>query len=235
MPRSDRDHVLDIRERVKVNVTRNCSVDGCYKHRHNLTTYCNNHFQKFRNYGHAEVGAIKPFHMKEHKQLTRKVVERNLDHPKLSEAIEKMTTELDNAAGGHPREYGFEFARFGMAGVDAIEILVTASAVWMIDMLGFTEYTRTLQSRTTQTGHNVLKLTRVRGLLEKGAYKISPRKRKVFGLWITKEYGKVVGMITRAALEDYKAEQERMIAAARPLKTAEELQEVDHEPSNKDN
>lgn len=45
---------------MSTNSNRQCSVNGCHKHRHNLATFCASHLYKKRQHGHELGRAIEP-------------------------------------------------------------------------------------------------------------------------------------------------------------------------------
>ncbi len=117
------------------NERKQCSLKGCQNNRLKLHKWCGIHYRRAYYYGHPDAKKIKRGEYKYEKQRVSEVINRNLSHQAIQQAIQFFDTWITRAvvgskAGGVPSKASEYIARLADKNVTGEDCLIEVAAFW---------------------------------------------------------------------------------------------------------
>ena len=202
-----------IERRMSTNSTRQCSVNGCYKHRHNLATFCSSHLYKKRQHGHELGRAIEPKEYSYERVLVMDFIDR---YGSQHEGLQVVLRELDCLLNEgrykfKPRAQELLTALAGN-GVDGGDILEVTASLFLKSL--YDERTLPDDKRLTFAIGRAMQTAWNTGLKKRQP---SPAVSKELGLYIRKIAGTVCFNMSNAIEKERAHKQTQMKAKLKPF------------------
>ena len=120
-----------IQHGIIINERKTCRHPPCSRNRTRLSAYCSTHYNCYHYYGHPDSRKIKPKEYQLEKRLVARVVNRNLDHAAIQQAIRFFDTWITRAVVGSKAPGGKYLARLVDKNVTGKECLIEIGAIWV--------------------------------------------------------------------------------------------------------